>query len=95
MRDMTFEVDGVDMLDVEDQHIAPIMFSDTVPVEPNRLSCEGNEGIFGDVGPFIITGYFAILPPGAIGRHMITYGGTYSMNGIDIVDRVRTTLSIE
>jgi len=95
MRDIVFQVDGVEMLEINHHRIDSTMFSETIPSEPNRLSCEGNEGSSGSVGPFFITGFFALLPPGAVGRHVITYGGTYSINGIDVVDRVRATIYIE
>jgi hypothetical protein len=95
MRDMVLQVDGVDLLDLEDYRVDPLMFMDVIPAEPNRLTCEGNEGVSGSVGPFFIAGYFALLPAAPVGRHVITYGGTYSRNGIDVVDRVRATISIE
>jgi hypothetical protein len=95
MRDLVLEVDGVDMLDADDHRIDPIEFTEVVPEEPNRLSCEGSEGVSGPVGPFYIAGYFALFPPGMAGRHTLIYGGTYSKNGVDIVDRVRTTLLVE
>jgi hypothetical protein len=74
VQQVTFELDGNVVDDLEPFAINAAPYTYTVPPEPNVYSCQGTPGVTGTYSGYA-NGYFVLLPPLVAGKHTIAFSG--------------------
>lgn len=96
MRDLHLEVDGLSLVDLERWLVGPIRLDVEISEEPNFFTCQQSPGISGQLEGLYVAGVFVLFPPPDEPRqHRLSYGGTLSEDGWDVVNLVDTKLAFQ